>query len=153
MTSFSRSRINSPKVINQTIDDEVIIVNLDSGNYYSLDKVGADIWQLIENGATRADIVEALTRRYDGERADIEHAADQLVADLEREELVLSEQAEQPQHRASSNPRMEIGSETQRLRFEVPILHKYTDMQELIVLDPIHDVDDAGWPTAKQDPA
>jgi hypothetical protein len=27
-----------------------------------------------------------------------------------------------------------------------PVLDKYTDMQELLLLDPIHEVDDAGWP-------
>ena len=30
--------------------------------------------------------------------------------------------------------------------FEAPVLSKYTDMQELLLLDPIHDVDDMGWP-------
>jgi hypothetical protein len=25
-------------------------------------------------------------------------------------------------------------------------LHKYTDMEELLLLDPIHDVDETGWP-------
>ena len=30
-----------------------------------------------------------------------------------------------------------------------PVLEKYTDMQELLLLDPIHDVEEAGWPKAK----
>ena len=38
-------RINNPKVIHETIDGETVIVNLDSGNYYSLDATGADIWE------------------------------------------------------------------------------------------------------------
>ena len=33
--------------------------------------------------------------------------------------------------------------------FEAPILNKYNDMQELLLLDPIHDVDEAGWPNTK----
>ena len=30
--------------------------------------------------------------------------------------------------------------------FNAPALQKYSDMQELLLLDPIHDVDEAGWP-------
>jgi hypothetical protein len=30
-----------------------------------------------------------------------------------------------------------------------PVLEKYTDMQELLLLDPIHDVEEAGWPKAR----
>jgi hypothetical protein len=28
-------------------------------------------------------------------------------------------------------------------------LNKYTDMQDLLLLDPIHEVDAAGWPSTK----
>jgi len=27
-----------------------------------------------------------------------------------------------------------------------PIVEKYTDMQDLLMLDPIHDIDETGWP-------
>jgi hypothetical protein len=30
-----------------------------------------------------------------------------------------------------------------------PVLERYTDMQELLFLDPIHDVDESGWPHRK----
>jgi hypothetical protein len=29
------------------------------------------------------------------------------------------------------------------------VLERYTDMQELLLLDPIHDVDQTGWPRRK----
>jgi hypothetical protein len=29
------------------------------------------------------------------------------------------------------------------------VLERYTDMQELLLLDPIHDVDESGWPHRK----
>ena len=43
-----RYRINYPQVINETIDGEAIIINLVTGSYYSLDKTGAEVWELIE---------------------------------------------------------------------------------------------------------
>jgi hypothetical protein len=33
--------------------------------------------------------------------------------------------------------------------FVPPVLERYTDMQELLFLDPIHDVDESGWPHRK----
>jgi len=36
-----------------------------------------------------------------------------------------------------------------RQPFSAPVLNAYTDMEELLLLDPIHDVDQAGWPMPK----
>jgi hypothetical protein len=36
------------------------------------------------------------------------------------------------------------------LAFTQPVLEVYTDMQDLLLLDPIHEVDEeAGWPSPK----
>ena len=32
--------------------------------------------------------------------------------------------------------------------FQPPVLQKFRDMQDLLLMDPIHDVDEAGWPVA-----
>ena len=42
--SNTRVRVNGPDVMHETIDGEVIVINLTSGNYYSVRGVGADIW-------------------------------------------------------------------------------------------------------------
>ncbi len=35
--------------------------------------------------------------------------------------------------------------------YATPTLSKYTDMEELLLLDPIHEVDAQGWPIARDD--
>ena len=45
----------------------------------------------------------------------------------------------------------EIFPEIERPVFKPPLLKRYTDMQELLILDPIHEVDDTGWPAIKPD--
>jgi hypothetical protein len=30
-----------------------------------------------------------------------------------------------------------------------PVLNKYTDMQQLLLADPLHEVQEAGWPHTK----
>jgi len=151
MTSLIRYRINSSKIIHEIIDDEVVVIDFDSGNYYSLDKVGADIWGFIESGATVSEIVEGIALRYKGGRAVIENAVGQLMAELHQDDLIVTDKAKGPESIKGLEVRLEAGSEIERPSFEVPVLHKYTDMQYLLLLDPIHEVDETGWPSMRPD--
>ena len=148
MNPLMRFRINMPQVVHETIEGEVIIINLDNGNYYSLDRVGADIWGLVESGATVGEMAEAITRRYEGRRAVIENAVNQLIAELQEEELIILDTAKEHE---SIMTQAETDPETEGRGFETPILHKYTDMQDLLLLDPIHEIDEAGWPVTRPD--
>ena len=47
LSALVRYRINSPKVIHQIFDTEVVIVNLESGNYYRIWKKEAGKWKLV----------------------------------------------------------------------------------------------------------
>jgi hypothetical protein len=148
MNTGMRFRINTPKVILESFDDEVVIVNLDSGNYYSLDKVGADIWSLLERGASLHETVSAVEGIYDGDHDDIRAGVKRLVEELQAESLILSETRE-----CSAGSRdavlAENGVQGGKPAFAPPVLSKYTDMQDLLLLDPIHEVDESGWPNSK----
>ena len=43
MSTNTHFKINTPKIVHETIDGETVILNLDNGNYYSLAGIGADI--------------------------------------------------------------------------------------------------------------
>ena len=75
MQSDTRFRINSPMVVNEVFDDEVIIKDLDSGNHYSLDRVGVHIWNFIGIGATVGEISEGVTCQYEGDCLEIERGS------------------------------------------------------------------------------
>ncbi len=146
-----RFRINSPKVIHETIDGETVIVNLDSGNYYSLDNVGAGVWALIGGGLPVHEIIRDIARRYIGEREEMDQAIHQFVGQLQEEGLIVTDES----HVNSSEPGSGTQDTTRAMEghpvFETPALHKYSDMQDLLLLDPIHEVDDTGWPSPKND--
>ena len=36
----------------------------------------------------------------------------------------------------------------ERVPYVPPVLEKFTDMQDLILLDPVHEVSERGWPHA-----
>lgn len=139
--------VNSPKVIHETIDGETVLVNLDSGNYYSFEGVGVDVWNLIETGIDGKGIIEAIARRYAGEPKAVEEAIHHFVKELEQEALVVADGEGEKGIERGTNSSVETTIE--RRPFEAPVLNKYTDMQDLLLLDPIHDVEETGWPSPK----
>jgi hypothetical protein len=144
MASGDIFRINSPKVIDEIFDDEVVIINLDSGSYYSADRTGLEIWREIKRGAGASAIVAALTAKYEGDAAEIDAACRRFLAELRQESLIVStNDAPEISAEVAANRPSDAGA-----KFSAPALHKYTDMQELLLLDPIHEVDESGWPHA-----
>ena len=52
-------------VVDETIDGEVIIIQLDQGNYFSLTGSGSEIWAGLTHGAAVDELAESLGERYD----------------------------------------------------------------------------------------
>ncbi len=56
----------TPHTIFRVIDDEVIALNLGTGQYYTMNEVGTRAWLLLEKEASTANIIEAITSEFDG---------------------------------------------------------------------------------------
>jgi hypothetical protein len=146
MNQSERFRVNAPNVVHETIDGEVVIVHLKKGDYYSLVKVGANIWENLTKGLARGEIIAEMFKNYDGNQEVIEEAVNDFIGKLEDEEIILVDESNGFK---TSSVVTETDNNVEKLSFEVPTLDKYTDMEELLALDPIHDVEEAGWPKAK----
>jgi len=153
MIPNDRFKINSLKIVHETIDGEVIIINFESGNYYSLNSVGKDIWSCIERNSMLTEIVDEIVSKYQGNPEGIKEAVTQLLVDLEQEELIVLDQEKKKESIKESSKKLEIKNGEEKLKFEKPGFSKYTDMKEMLLLDPIHEVDETGWPLAKKHPA
>lgn len=109
MPVFSQSKV----AISDTIGTDTIVINIDSGAYYSLTPAGAKAWSTAVSGAELA-----------GE-------------ELKAAQTLCSEgllQSEGPCV-AGLDPSL--------------VFEKYTDMESLLIADPIHEVDEQGWPKLK----
>ncbi len=135
-------RVNSPSVASEIIDGEAVIMHLGSGQYFSTPGVGAVVWGMIEDGRAREEILQALDAGYEADRAVIGAALDEFLRELERHELIAPGESSASRAGASAQP-------AERQPFVAPVLNVYTDMQDLLLLDPIHDVGQAGWPVPK----
>jgi len=60
-----RFGLNEPAVVADVVDGETIIMNLEKGDYYSLNQSGGELWALLVAGLPRADILQAVAQRHD----------------------------------------------------------------------------------------
>lgn len=145
-----RFRVNAPQVIHEAIEGEVIIINLETGNYYSVKGSGASIWEVLHS-STAIDlegVVDALAPRFETPRAELEAACSRFVDELSAEGLLVGADGAG----APDTPPAAISAcDGVKQAFEPPKLEKYTDMQDLVLLDPVHEVDEAGWPQPRPD--
>jgi hypothetical protein len=139
--------VNAPAVVSEIIDGELVIMSLTSGNYYSSDNVGAVIWEWITEGQTFHRIERLMLDRYDAPADTLARDLAAFVDRLLQEQLVREVAPVEASAAGHENGHVSHPRE----RFVTPELHVYTDMQDLLLLDPIHDVDEAGWPRPRGD--
>ncbi len=137
-------QVNRPEVVMESFEGEVILVQMKTGNYYSLQGSGQVIWDLIERGRSVEEIGDWLVANCEGDAEEIRCALRNLVNDLTGEGLITPSQGT-----SASGAQDTLPPRESRQPFAAPVLERYTDMQELLLLDPIHDVDESGWPARK----
>lgn len=133
-------RVDDRRVVHETIDGETILINLETGTYYSLRGSGAEIWALAVEGRTELEVIEEMRRRYPSDADFAAVATEELLERLLGEDLL----EDAPGGRGPASP--PAGPEIGRGPFEAPELESYTDMQYFLLLDPIHEVHEEGWP-------
>jgi hypothetical protein len=133
--------VNAPDVIGQTIEGEAIILHLGSGFYYSTKGSGPLVWDLLGASHSFEEISSLLAAQFEVTVDEVEPALRQLIEQMcEEGLLVAADEAVVPQRTAPATP-------ADRLAFVPPTLEKFTDMEDLLLLDPVHEVSpERGWP-------
>ncbi|HYI46716.1 MAG TPA: PqqD family protein [Actinomycetota bacterium] len=130
-------------VVAEKIDGEVLIVNLSTGFYYSLLNAAVDVWESAVLGGDRHQVVAGVLERFEGGEESMAGPVDTVLGQLLDENLLVDDPSVALRDARPSNGK--------RL-FKAPVFEKYDDMQDLILLDPVHEVDpEQGWPRAKDD--
>jgi hypothetical protein len=55
----------NPSILFNDFDDGLMMMDIDSGNYFDVDSVGGRIWALLESPATLDGICESLVAEYE----------------------------------------------------------------------------------------
>ncbi|CAN5306823.1 PqqD family protein [soil metagenome] len=143
MNLSDRFRLNEKSIAYEMFDGEVLAVNLETGTYYSLPEVGANIWSCLLSGMSIGQTAQALSEIYDAQLTDLEKETSNFVSKMCGENLIIS--ADQ----SGQVPPVQPVRSSVRKTFNLPEMSIYNDMQDLLLLDPIHEVDEAGWPVLR----
>jgi hypothetical protein len=141
---MQRFRVNEPNVVFEAFDEEIVLVNLETGNYYSARGTGPEIWLALARGSTPREVAGELASHHSGNPGAMESAVTAFAGQLVESQLLVEAPDRAEAIPAPTRPISAVSE------FEPPILESYSDMQDLLMLDPIHDVDAAGWPVANQ---
>ena len=80
--------IASPRVSRATQHGQTMLLDLAGGAYYTLNESGAFIWDMLKQGTTLGEIVDALEARYDAPREQIAADASTMTSELIAASLV-----------------------------------------------------------------
>lgn len=73
-----------PQVHARTFDGEMVVIDLGHGKYFSLDEVGAVMWEKLTGGLSVGEVATAIRDDFDVDEAtagrDVQRLAEQLVA-------------------------------------------------------------------------
>ena len=132
-------RFNSDTFAFECFDEEIVVLNVIEGVYYAFGGAAVVAWPYIVAQQPESDIASALAARYsvrlDEVTRDLAEFAERLVS-----ENILQTAPENIL--GIDRSQLESLSEYQGFIFE-----RHADMEDLLTLDPIHEVDpNVGWP-------
>jgi hypothetical protein len=116
-----------PDVIEEAFGDEVVLVNLRSGRYYSLEGQAGALWAALGDGAEPDAVATAAGSPVDAVVPFLQRLVDEDLVALDGDAL--------PAHAGTT------------LHPPAKVL-VFDDMEDILQLDPIHDIDldRTGWP-------
>jgi len=70
------------------IDDEIVVMLLSTGEFFSLSETAASIWRLIDGQRDRHALIAALSREYEADAGQIASDVDELLNQLREADLI-----------------------------------------------------------------
>lgn len=135
-------QLDSSNIAKEVFDNELVMINIPLGKYYSVrGSTGVRVLEILEQPVTRQQIVQAVTAEYEVGEEQAAAEVEAFILQLEEESLVTASQ---------ENAGAVIAAGAGKQVYASLALEVYDDMQELILLDPVHDVESfKGWPQKK----
>jgi len=85
---LNKKVIFAETVFAQEVDGEMVLLDMNSENYFGLDAVGTDIWQAIQEKETLQEVLETLLEQYDVEEDVLKKDLLAFVEKLKESELI-----------------------------------------------------------------
>lgn len=135
--------INDSKMFYDMADGQAIVINFQTGMYYGMSSLGSAAADALIGGASVSGVEKGL-KALPGCPEDITASLKAFIGELLEKEIFVETQGD-----GESSP-VPFGQEALADGFLLEV-NEYAEAQDLILADPIHDVDvDMGWPIMKE---
>ncbi|MEO7775519.1 MAG: PqqD family protein [Steroidobacteraceae bacterium] len=138
----TRFVVDPTNISHERLQDEVIIINVGSGAYFSGSGPTADMWTLVSQGATVEEATGILAAAYSADEATVSSDLSGCVDHLLALGILAPSPADVQVVATLTLPDLPRG------QWAAPAFEEYSDMWDLLKYDPIHDVNETGWPYA-----
>ncbi len=138
-------KLSHDEIIFENYDDELVLFDMPRGIYYTIDRVGADCLLVLLSAPVLAEAWTVLERRFDASPDAIRTGVTDLVERLAQEMVVA------PRADGEAGLLLEI-AEGASMVFAPPRVEQYKDIEDILKFDPVHEVNDAGWPHVQAPP-
>lgn len=131
-----RFEINGPTVIGEIVDGEVMVMNLRDGIYYSVTGGAAAVWPALAGGVAVDEIAMTVARATGAPLERVAGDLDAFVARLADEGIL----------RAATEASADAPLVASPGSYQGFAIERFDDMRAILILDPVHEVGEFGWP-------
>lgn len=133
--------IASKDIVFESFDGDAVVLDLSTGKYFGFSDSGSRIWQALSSGVSAHALVGQSAGGATIGMAELEGFISQLL-----EFGLLAPLADTPAQPVSADRLAELAQTSEPIKVEV-----HDDLADLIIVDPIHEVEEPqGWPAVKQ---
>ncbi|TDG36493.1 hypothetical protein EZJ43_08220 [Pedobacter changchengzhani] len=124
----------NPRLAADIFDGEYIIANLDTGLYYSIQGLAVSMVNALPFDDEK-EVIMDLATAFPEHTAIIENELNIIFSELQNESII----------KLNAMPADAKSKLLLPEKYVISHFNRYADMQDLLMLDPIHDVDEEGW--------
>jgi hypothetical protein len=139
-------QIDRTRIQSERFEDETVLINVESGFYYSLSSSGTELLQLVDAGCPAGMLTVALLGDSPEARGQ-QPSVLAFLAELVREGILIGRR-----RRDLSDPPPDLSRPVYPSAegFERPVLERFDEVRDLLLIDPVHMVDETqGWPKTR----
>ncbi|MEN8209753.1 MAG: PqqD family protein [Candidatus Fermentibacteria bacterium] len=78
----------SERIVSREVDDGIVLINLDSGFYYSFNGTACFIFNMLKKDKDTAEVVDELKAEFDISEEEARDDLKKFIGTLEKEEIV-----------------------------------------------------------------
>ena len=127
-------------VMSEILDGEAVIVDLRTGRYHGAQGVAATAWSVLGRVADLGTIVREVSVVHAPVPIDVEVRISAFIDQLLAAELIVEVAG------SAVSPTAESARSVSPSPWNDPVLESHNDLEDLLLLDPVHDVGADGWP-------